>query len=163
MLKHLHRSGMNFLQRLFNFPGPCIPLIRKVFFYYSIHNMGKALVFSASFRPISLTNCVSKPFKRIILSRLLFYLESNSISSPRQDVSKLDGVLLIKFCSFLNPFRMGLTNSGRALRLFLLRSTSLNLSTLSGILAFFINLFPLASLLALLVGLNLFFLIGALV
>ena len=35
-------------------------------------------------RPISLTSCVSKLFERIILSRLLFFLESNSILSPHQ-------------------------------------------------------------------------------
>ena len=46
--------------------------------------MGKPLDCPASFRPISLTSCVSKLFERIILSRLLFFLESNSILSPRQ-------------------------------------------------------------------------------
>ena len=46
--------------------------------------MGKLLDSPASFRPISLTSCVSKLFERIILSRLLFFLESNSILSPRQ-------------------------------------------------------------------------------
>ena len=46
--------------------------------------MGKPLDSPASFRPISLTSCVSKLFERIILSRLLFFLESNSILSPRQ-------------------------------------------------------------------------------
>ena len=46
--------------------------------------MGKPLDSPASFRPISLTYCVSKLFERIILSRLLFFLESNSILSPRQ-------------------------------------------------------------------------------
>ena len=46
--------------------------------------MGKPLDSPTSFRPISLTSCVSKLFERIILSRLLFFLESNSILSPRQ-------------------------------------------------------------------------------
>ena len=46
--------------------------------------MGKPLDSPASLRPISLTSCVSKLFERIILSRLLFFLESNSILSPRQ-------------------------------------------------------------------------------
>ena len=58
---------------------------------------------------------------------------------------------------------MGLTNPGRALGRFSLLSISLKLLTLSGIPPFFINLFQLAFLLALLVGLNLSFLIGALV
>ena len=57
---------------------------------------------------------------------------------------------------------MGLTNPGRALGRSCLPSISLKLLTLSGIPPIFINSFWLASLLALLVGLNLFFLIGAL-
>ena len=57
---------------------------------------------------------------------------------------------------------MGLTNQGRALGRSCLLSISLKLSTLSGIPPFSTNSFRLASLLALLVGLNLFFLIGAL-
>ena len=58
---------------------------------------------------------------------------------------------------------MGLTNPGRALGRSSLLSISLKLLTLSGIPLFSTNSFRLASLLALLVGLNLFFLIGALV
>ena len=46
--------------------------------------MAKSLDSPVSFRPISLTSCVSKLFERIILSRLLFFLESNFILSPRQ-------------------------------------------------------------------------------
>ena len=46
--------------------------------------MGKPLDSPDSFRSISLTSCVSKLFECIILSRLLFFLESNSILSPRQ-------------------------------------------------------------------------------
>ena len=46
--------------------------------------MGKPIDSPASFRPISLTCCVSKLFERIILSRLLFIVECNSILSPRQ-------------------------------------------------------------------------------
>ena len=67
------------------------------------------------------------------------------------------------FCTFLSPFRMGLTNPGRALGRSCLLSISLKLLTLSGIPLFSTNSFRLASLLALLVGLNLFFLIGTLV
>ena len=46
--------------------------------------MGTPLDSPASFQPISLISCVSKLFERIILSRLLFFLESNSIFSLRQ-------------------------------------------------------------------------------
>ena len=57
---------------------------------------------------------------------------------------------------------MGLTNPGRALGRSCLLSISLKLLTLSGILLFSTNLFRLASLLVLVVGLNLSFLIDAL-
>ena len=126
--------------------------------------MEKPLDSPASFRPISPTSCVSKLFERIILSRLLFFLVSNSILSPRHRlVSALDGLHSIKFCIFLSPFRMGLTNPGRALGRSCLLSISRKLLTLSSIPLFSTNPFRLASLLALLVGLNLSFLIGAFV
>ena len=54
-------------------------------FYYSHTQDGKASRLSC-FLPayLSLTSCVSKLFERIILSRLLLFVESNSILSPRQ-------------------------------------------------------------------------------
>ena len=86
MRKHLLRSGMDFLLHIFNFswPSHSFPSIWKTSSIIPIHKMGKPLDSPASIRPISLTSCVSKLFERIILSRLLFFLESNSILSPRQ-------------------------------------------------------------------------------
>ena len=86
MLKHLPRSDMDLLLHIFNlsWSSHSFPSIWKTFSIIPIHKMGKPLDFPASFRPISLTSCVSKLFERIILSRLLFFLESKSILSPRQ-------------------------------------------------------------------------------
>ena len=86
VLKHLPRCGMDFLLYIFNlsWSSHSFPSIWKTSSIIPIHKMGKPLNSSASFRPISLTSCVLKPFERIILSRLLFFLESNSILSPRQ-------------------------------------------------------------------------------
>ena len=86
MLKHLPRSGMDFLLHIFNLSwlSHSFPSIWKTSSIIPIHKMGKPLDFPASFRPISLTFCVSKLFEHIILSRLLFFLESNSVLSPRQ-------------------------------------------------------------------------------
>ena len=85
MLKHLPRSGMDFLLYIFNFSWSLdsFPSIWKTSSIIPIHKMGKPLDSPASFRPISLTSCVSKLFECIILSRLLFFLESNCILSPR--------------------------------------------------------------------------------
>ena len=86
MLKHLPRSGMDFLLHIFNlsWSSHSFPSIWKTSSIIPIHKMGKPLDSPASFRPISLTSCVSKLFESIILYRLLFFLESNSILSPRQ-------------------------------------------------------------------------------
>ena len=74
MLKHLPRSGMDFLLHIFNlsWSSHFFPSIWKTSSIIPIHKMGKPLDSPASFRPISLTYCVSKLFERIILSRLLF-------------------------------------------------------------------------------------------
>ena len=100
MLKHLPRFGMDFLLHIFNLSwfSHFFPSIWKISSIIPIHKMAKPLDSPASFRPISLTSCVSKLFERIILSRLLFFLESNSILSPRQagfrpDLSILDQIL----------------------------------------------------------------------
>ena len=86
MPKHLPRSGRDFLLHIFNlsWSSHSFPSISKTFSIIPIHKMGKPLDSPASFRPISLTSCVSKLFERIILSRVHFFLESNSILSPRQ-------------------------------------------------------------------------------
>ena len=70
--------------------------------------MEKSLDSPTSYQPISLTYCVSKLFERIILSSLLFFLESNSILSPRQagfrpGRSTLDQILFLAQ-SILNRF-----------------------------------------------------------
>ena len=86
MLKHLPRSGMDFLLHIFNLSWSLhsFPSIWKTSSIIPIHKMGKPLNSPASFRPISLTFWISKLFEHIILSHLLFFLESNSILSPRQ-------------------------------------------------------------------------------
>ena len=86
MLKHLPRSGMDFLLHIFNlsWSSHSFPSIWKTSFIVPIHKMEMPLDSPASFRLISLTSCVSKLFERIILSRLLYFLKSNSILSPRQ-------------------------------------------------------------------------------
>ena len=159
MLKHLPRSGMDFLLHIFylSWSWHSFPFIWKISSIIPIHKMGKSLDSSASFRPISLTSYVSK--------NALFYPVYSSLwnlipfALPARPVSALDSLHLIKFCSFLSPFWMGLTNPGRAFGRFSLILISLKLLILSGIPPFSTNLFRLASVLALLIGLNLSFLI----
>ena len=74
--------------------------------------------------------------------------------------SALDG--LLKFCFFLSPFLINLTNPSLALGRFLLLYIYRKFSTLSGTPTYFTNLFQLAFFLILLVGLHLSFLIGTL-
>ena len=85
MLRHLPRSGMDFLLHIFNLSLflHSFTSIWKTSTIIPIHKMGKPLDYPASFRLNSLTSCVSKFFERIILSRPLFFLESNPILFPR--------------------------------------------------------------------------------
>ena len=135
------------------------PSIWKISSIIPIHKMGKPLDSPASSRPISLTFCASKLFERIILSRLLFFfLESNSILSPRQagfcpGQSTLDEALF-HFQSTSDRLNKPRPGSRTIL------STSPKLSNLSGTLPFSTNSLRLASILALLVGLSLSFLIS---
>ena len=93
---------MDFLLHIFNLSWILhfFPAIWKTSSIIPIHKMRKSLDSPASFPPISLTSCVSKRFERIILSRLLFFLESNSILSFRQagfhpERSTLDQILFL--------------------------------------------------------------------
>ena len=84
MLKHLSCSGVDFLLHIFNLSWSLhsFPSIWKTSSIISIHRMGKPLDSPASFRPISLTSCVSKLFEHIILSRLLFFWDLIPFSLP---------------------------------------------------------------------------------
>ena len=104
--------------------------------------MGKPLDSPASFRPISLTSCVSK-----LLKGVLHLLSLQAGFHPGR--SNVDQIFF-----FLSPFCTCFSNPSRALGQVLLLSTSLKCSTVSEILLFSMNLFQLASFLALLVGLN---------
>ena len=95
MVKHLLRCGMDLLLYIFNVSWTLhsFPSIWKTSSIFPIHKMVKPTDSPASFRLLSLTSCVSKLFQPIILSRLLFFLESDSILSPVRPVSALDGLL----------------------------------------------------------------------
>ena len=163
MLNHFLCSGMDFPLHIFNLSWILhfFPSIWKTSCIIPIHKMRKPLDFPASFRSISLTFCVSRLFERIILIRLLFFLESNSILSPRQAGFRRGRSTLVQFQFLSHSVSKGFNKSGRALGRFRLLSISRKLMTLPGIPPFSIHSFRLASLLALLIGLNLSFLVGA--
>ena len=144
MLKHLPCSGMDFLFHIFNLSWTLhsFPSIWKTSSIILNHKMEKPLDSPASFRPISLTSCISKLFERIILSCLLFFLVSNSILSPCQagfcpGYSTLNQILFLSQ-SILDGFSKPRPALGQSSLLLI----SLKLSTLSGIPRFSINSFP---------------------
>ena len=74
------------------------PSISKRLSIIPIHKMGKPLDSPASFWAISLTSCIAKLFEHIILSCLLFFLESNTaISLPAWLISSLNKLFYIEF------------------------------------------------------------------
>ena len=156
MLKHLPRFGKNFLFHIFNlsYSLHSFPSIWKTFSIIPIHKMGKPLDSPASFRPISLTY-VSKLFEHIVLSRLLFILESNSILSPRQ-ASFHPGRFTLDQILYLSQSISDGFNKPKPSSRTIFCTIDFPKALDSGIPPFSINSFRLASLLALLVGLNLF-------
>ena len=86
LLKHLPEPAQLLLLSLFNrswyshtFPSCCKPTT-----IIPTHKPGKPTSSPSSFRPISLTSCISKFFERLILSRLTFHLEWNHLLSTCQ-------------------------------------------------------------------------------
>ena len=104
-------------------------------------------------------SCLNASFYRVYSS----FRSLIPFSVPARPISSLVGLLSFKFCFFLNPSRMDLTNPSMTLGRFLPLSTYLRLSTLSGIPPFPQTYFGWPPSFALFVGLNLSFLIGALV
>ena len=135
MLKHLPPSGMDFLLHIFNlswssqrhlllFPSTRWESLSTLLLPsgLSLSSPAYQSCLNASFYPVHSSFWILIPF----------FL-------PAKPVSALVGLHSIKFCTFHSPFRMGLTNPGRALGRFCLLSISLKLLTLSGISPFFIN------------------------
>ena len=85
MLKHLPRYGMELLLHIFNLSWTLhsFPSIWKTSSIIPTHRWESLSILLLP-SGLSLASCVSKLFERIILSSLLFFLESNSIPSPRQ-------------------------------------------------------------------------------
>ena len=82
-LKHLPEPAQLLLLSLLNrsWSSHTFPSCWKLTTIIPIHKPGKP---TSSFRPISLTFCISKLFERLILSRLTFHLESNHLLSTCQ-------------------------------------------------------------------------------
>ena len=93
--------------------------------------MGKphdsAVFSSLSLSPLATHSFLNASFYRVYSS----FWSLIPFSFPAWPVSALDGLLWIKFCFFLSPFRMGLTNLSPALGRFLLLSVSPKLTTQS--------------------------------
>ena len=81
LLKHLPEPAQLLLLSLFNrsWYSHTFPSCWKPPTIIPIQKPGKPTSSPSSFRPISLTSCISKLFERLILSRLTFHLEWNHI------------------------------------------------------------------------------------
>ena len=154
MLKHLPRTGMDFLFHIFNlswtlYSFPSMWKTSSLLPFTKWESLSTLLLPSGlSLSPPAYQSCLNASFHHVYSS----FWSLIPLSLPARLVFVLDGLYLIIFCTFLIPFRMGLTNPGRALGQSSLLSISLKLLTLSGIPPFSTNSFRLTSLLALLVG-----------
>ena len=102
LLKHLPEPAQLLLLSLFNRSWHSHTFLScwKPTTIIPIHKPEKPTSSPSSFRPISLTSCISKLFERLILSRLTFHLESNHLLSTcqagfRPGRSSLDQILTL--------------------------------------------------------------------
>ena len=86
LLSRLPQSALHFLLHIFNFSWSThtFPSAWKQSTIIPILKSGKSSDSPSSYRPISLTSCTSKFFKRIVLGRLTYFLEQQDILSPVQ-------------------------------------------------------------------------------
>ena len=141
MLKHLPRSGKNFLLHIFNlsWSSHSFPFIWKTSSIIPIMRWESLLTLllpsGLSLSPPAYQSCLSVSFYLVFSSfwnLIPFFL-------PTRPVSALVSPISIKFCTFLSPFRMGLTNPGQALGRSCLLLISLKLLALSGFPPFSTN------------------------
>ena len=143
MLKHLPRSGMDFLLYIFNLSwSSFLSFYLEDIFRYSHPQDGKnlstlLLPSGLSLSPPAYQSCLNASFYPVYSS----FWNLIPFSLPARPVSALFGLHSIKFFIFLSPFRMGLTNPGRALRRSCVLSISPKLLTLCGIPPFSTNSF----------------------
>ena len=102
LLSHLPQSALNFLLYIFNLSWSThtFPSAWKQSTIIPILKPGKPSDSPSSYRPISLTSCTSKLFERMVLGRLIYFLEQQDILSPvqagfRPGRSTVDQVLLL--------------------------------------------------------------------
>ena len=102
LLTHLPQSALYFLLYIFNLSWSThtFPSTWKQSTIIPILKPGKPSDSSSLYRPISLTSCTSKLFKRLVLGRLTYFLEQQDILSPvqagfRPGRSTVDQVLLL--------------------------------------------------------------------
>ena len=139
MLRHLPCPGMDFLLRIFDLSWSLhfFSSVWRASSIIPIHGMGEI---STLLLPSGLS--LSPPASQSFLSASFCPVCSSfwnliPFSLLARPVSALDGLHLIKFCSCLGPFRMGLTGPGRAYGRSCLMLISRGLLALSGIPSFF--------------------------
>ena len=116
MLKHLPCSGMDFLLHIFNlsWSSHFFPSGRHLLLFPYTRSESLSTLLLPSGLSLSLPayqSCLNASFYPVyssFWSLIPFFL-------PARPVSALVGLHSIKFCTIFSPFRMGLTNPGRAL------------------------------------------------
>ena len=141
LLKHFPEPAQLLLLSLFNrsWSSHTFPSCWKPTAIIPIHKPRKPTSSPSSFRPISLTSCISKLFEHLILSNLTFHLELNHPLSTCQVCFRPGRSSLTKFLLCLNQFGTASKRKSLQTEPFCRLLTSPRLSTRSGTLLCFIN------------------------
>lgn len=113
MIKNLPLAGRSLVLQILNsiFASGVYPDVWRTSIVLPLLKEGKPPGIPSSYRPISLTSCLSKLLETLVNYRLIFFLETNSLLSPyqagfRKNYSTLDHLALIE-SQLLNSFQRG--------------------------------------------------------
>ncbi|KFM64962.1 putative RNA-directed DNA polymerase from transposon X-element, partial [Stegodyphus mimosarum] len=103
MLKHLSYKSLNALLTLYNrvWKEHTFPSAWRRAVVIPIAKPGKDSRNPSNYRPIALTSCICKLFEKMVNSRLVYFLEKNSVLSPyqsgfRKGRTTIDNMLLLE-------------------------------------------------------------------
>ena len=120
MLKHLPEKAKEFLLNIINkiWETGILPRSWKIALIIPIKKPNKDALLTDSYRPIALTSCICKLMEKMINTRLVWYLESNSLLSPYQFGFRKNRSTLDPLMNLTNQIQQGFVKQQQTIGVF---------------------------------------------
>lgn len=120
MIKHVHQSMSTVIIKLFNriYIENTFPTKWRISIIIAILKNGKDPKLSASYRPISLTNCLCKLMEKIINYRLMWLLETQGVISKYQSGFRRNRGTIDNLTKFQTDVQAAIENKSHTIAIF---------------------------------------------